>query len=64
VLLEQRPPLPFGHAAPNTELDLVVERVGEALHSDGTVAAHRGRFALRGSANEKFVGIGRKAQPL
>jgi hypothetical protein len=64
VLLEQRPPLAFGHATPNTELDLVVERVGEALGNDGTVAAHRGRFPLRRSANEEFVGIGGQTIPL
>ena len=39
VLLEQRPPLAFGHAAPNTELHLVVECVGEALGDDGAKVA-------------------------
>src|ERR1700757_1512143 len=58
VLLEQHPPLAFGHAAPNTELDLVVERVGEALGDDGTVPANNSRFPLRRSANKEFVGIG------
>ena len=64
MLLEQRPPLPFGHATPNTELDLVVERVGEALCHDGTVPAQSGRIPLRLSGNEEFVGIGGETKPL
>ena len=64
VLLEQRPPLAFGHATPNTELDLVVERVGETLGDDGTLPANIGRFPLRRPANEEFVGIGGKTQRL
>jgi hypothetical protein len=52
VLLEQRVPLAFGHAAPDTELHLVVERVGEALGDDGTVSANNSRFPLRRSTNE------------
>ena len=58
VPLEQCPPLAFGHAAPDTELHLVVERVGEALGDDGTVPANSGRFPLRLSAYEQVVGIG------
>jgi hypothetical protein len=58
VLLEQHPPLAFGHAAPNTKLHLVVERVGEALGDDGTMLANNSRFTLRRSMNEEFVGIG------
>ena len=62
--LEQGPPLAFGHAAPNTELDLVVERVGEALGDDGTVPAKGSRFPLCRPANEEFVGIGGATQCL
>jgi hypothetical protein len=51
MLLEQRPPLAFGRAAPNTELHLVVERVGEALGPDGTVPANTSRFPLRPRTN-------------
>ena len=57
MLLEQRPPLAFGHAAPNTELHLVVERLGEALGDDRAVLANSSRFPLRRSTNEEFVGI-------
>src|ERR1700739_2524259 len=55
--LEQRPPLAFGHAAPDTELHLVVECVGGALDDDGTPPANRSRFPLFRSLNEHFVGI-------
>ena len=57
MLLEQRPPLALGLAAPNTELHLVVERVGEALGSDRTVPANNSRIPLRGSANKELVGL-------
>jgi len=50
VLLEQHAPLVFGHAAPDTELHLVVERVGVALGDDRTrsvcVASGRWRGSL------------------
>jgi hypothetical protein len=58
MLLEERPPLAFSHAPPDTELHLVVKRVGEALGDDGTVPADDSRLPLRRSANEQFVGIG------
>jgi hypothetical protein len=61
VLLEQRAPLAFGHAAPDAELDLIVERVGEAFGFDRTISAQRGGFPLRRAANEEFVGIGGQA---
>jgi hypothetical protein len=57
VLLEQHPPLAFGHAAPDTELHPVVERVGEALGDDRAVPTNDNRFPLRRAANEEFVGI-------
>ena len=37
---EQRPPLPLGHAAPDAPLDLVVERLGEALGAHRATGAH------------------------
>jgi hypothetical protein len=58
VLLEQCAALPFGHPAPDTELDAIVERVGGALGDDGTVPANRGRLALRRAGHEQFVRIG------
>ena len=58
VLLEQRTPLALSHAAPDTELHPVVQRVRAAFRDDGTVSADRSRFLLCGSANEEFVGIG------
>ena len=55
---QQRATLAFGHTAPDTELHPVVECVGGALGDDRTVPANHGRFSLRRSANEQFVGIG------
>ena len=57
VLLEQCAALAFGHAAPDAELDAVVQGVGAALRDHRAVPAdHRG-FALRGAADEQLVGI-------
>src|SRR4051812_17283509 len=56
--LDQRPPLTFRRAAPDTELHLVVKRIGEAFGDDGTVPADDCRLPLRRSANEELVGIG------
>ena len=36
---QERAPLTFGHAAPDAELDPVVERVGQALGADGAAPA-------------------------
>ena len=57
VLLEQCPPLPLGHAAPHAELDPVVQRICAALSDNRTVPANHCRLALRGPANEEFVGV-------
>ena len=58
MLLEQRAALALGHAAPDAELDAVVERVGAALQDHRAVPAdHRG-LALRGPADEQLVGVG------
>ena len=58
MLPEQRSPLAFGHAAPHTELHLVVKRVGEALGGHQTRPANRRGVPLRRSADEQIVGIG------
>src|ERR1700757_696439 len=47
VISDQRPPLAFGQAAPDAELHMVVERVGEALGDDGTTPANDSRPLLR-----------------
>jgi hypothetical protein len=52
MLLEERPPLTFSLAAPDTELHLVVERVGEALRGDGTVPADDSHFSLLSSGTK------------
>ena len=57
VLLQQGPSLPFGHPAPDTELDLVVQRICAALRDDGAVPTNHGCFPLCGAPNEEFVGV-------
>ena len=52
MLLEQRATLPFGHPAPNPELDAVVECIGAALGDHRAVPADDCRFALRGPPHE------------
>ncbi|GAA3162492.1 hypothetical protein GCM10020255_046310 [Rhodococcus baikonurensis] len=56
VLLEQRTALTFGHSAPHTELDAIVERIGSALHEDRAVTADGGCLALRGATNKSWSG--------
>lgn len=64
MLLEQSPALALGHATPNTELDLVVQRICRTLLHYRTVTAdHRG-LALCGSSNKEFVRVGSPAQRL
>ncbi len=62
MLLEQGPTLTFGHPAPHTELDAVVQRIGTALGDDRAVATDDRRFPLRGAPHEQLVGIGRSTQ--
>jgi hypothetical protein len=57
VLLEERAALPFGHPAPHTELDPVVQRIGAALGDHRAVATDDGRLALGCAADEQLVGI-------
>ncbi len=59
MLLDQLAALTFGHATPDAEFDLVVERVGEAFGRDGTIATDQGRSVLRRATHEKVVGISR-----
>ena len=60
---QQRPALTLGHAAPDPELDPVVERVGQALgahraaHADGLGAV------LRGALHEQAVRVAGPAAP-
>ena len=58
MTLAQHPPLAFCHAAPDAELHLIVQRVGQALDGDRTVPADDSGFPLRGSSNEELIGIG------
>lgn len=64
VLFEQRAALAFGHAAPDAELDPVVERVGAAFGDDGAVPADHCRFTLGGTAYEQLVRVGLAAAGL
>ena len=64
MLLEQCAALALGHAAPDTELDAIVEGVGAALQDHRAVPAdHRG-FALGGSSDEQLIGVGLAASGL
>src|SRR6202020_825931 len=64
VLLEQRPPLTFGHPTPNTELDTVVQRVSAALQHDRTVPADDRSLTLCRPPDKQFVGVSGPAQRL
>ena len=57
MLFQQNPALAHGHAAPNTEVNLVVERVGQAFGDDGTVPAYLSGLVLGRSINEELLGI-------
>ena len=64
MLLEQCAALALCHAAPDTELDAVVECVGAALQDHRAVPAdHRG-FALSGPSDEQLIGVGLAASGL
>src|SRR5690606_37619435 len=55
---QQRPPLPFGHAAPDAVFDPVVQRLGQAFGAHRAAAADELRAVLRGPLHEQRVGIG------
>ena len=54
---QQRATLALGHAAPDTELDPVVEGVREALGAHRAATADQLRPVLRGALHEQRVGI-------
>ena len=58
MLLEQSATLALGHAAPDAELDAVVQRVRTAFGDHRAVPADHGGFALGRATDEQFVGIG------
>jgi hypothetical protein len=57
VLLEQGAALAFGHTAPDSEFDAVVEGVGAAFQYHRTMSTDHGRFALGGATDKQFVWI-------
>ena len=57
MLFQQHPALAHGHTTPNSVVYFVVECVGQAFGSDGTVSAYIGGLALGRSINEELVGI-------
>jgi hypothetical protein len=64
MLFEKGAALAFGHAAPDTELDAVVERVGAAFQDHRAVPAYHRGFALGSAPYEQFVWIGLSAAGL
>ena len=54
---EQRTALTLGHAAPDAELDAVVEGVGQALRADRAAHADGLGAVLRGPLDEQRVGV-------
>ncbi len=54
---QQGPPLALGHAAPDAELDAVVERLGQALRADRAAQADGFGSALLGTPDEQAVRI-------
>src|SRR5271166_535259 len=55
---EQRTPLPLGHAAPDTELDPVVERIRKALRANRAAPADQLGAILRCALDEQLVRVG------
>ncbi len=64
MLLEQCPPLPFGHATPHPELHPVVQGISTALGDHRAVPADDRGLALGGAPHEQFVRIGSAAASL
>ncbi len=58
MLLEEGTSLAFGHPAPDTEFDVVVERIGGALADHRAVPADHCGSLLGGAAHEQFVWVG------
>src|SRR3954471_20874987 len=55
VAAQQGTPLPFRHASPDTELDPVVQGIGEALIANRAAAADPLRHVLLGALHEQCV---------
>src|SRR5690348_17978593 len=55
---EQRPALPLGHPAPDTELDSVIERIRKALRAYRAPPADQLGAILRCSLDEQLVRVG------
>jgi len=62
MLPDELPALKLGHAAPDPELDPVVECVGKALGDDSAVATDHSGSILRRATNEELVGISGSTQ--
>jgi len=62
MLPDELAALPLGRAAPDTELDPVVERIGKALGDDGALATYQSGSILCRATDEEFVGIGGSTQ--
>src|SRR6187431_2643630 len=57
VPAQQSPPLPLGHASPDTEFDPVVQSVGQAFVADRAAAADPLRHVLLGALHEQRVRV-------
>jgi hypothetical protein len=64
MLLEQCATLALGHAAPDAELDAIVEGVGPALQDHRAMPADHGGFALGGASDEQLIRVGLSAPSL
>src|SRR5580700_9027831 len=54
---EQRPALALSHAAPDAELDAVVQRIGQALGADSAAAADQLGPILRRTLDKELVRV-------
>ena len=52
MLPDELAALTLGHAAPDAELDPVVERIGKALRDDGALATYHSGSILRRAMDE------------
>ena len=55
TLAQDGPALALGHATPHAPLDLVVQRLGQALGADGATATHELGTVLLGPSDEQLV---------
>lgn len=54
---QQRPPFPFRHPAPHTELNPVVECFSKALGANRAAKAHHSGLALLGASYEQLIRV-------